>query len=287
MPVRSACSTKARPGTSSAARAPSAAARTEAAAPVRTTPMSVGPAPDQLAASAPASTSAEKLRRLWEERRTRRLVDAIVRRFGHECVGVGEAGHQEAHTSEVEHHVRQGQRLGEHAPGLGGGQVAFGDEHDKGQLVAQRKSRVHGQATDRAADDKAAEHAGRRVLGMPVVGGGHRERIRGTGRRGRRRGERGGRAEPPGDGDLGTHRDGEVVMPQNVGRHTRRQVGCVVEEAGSLALAVHAEGGCVLDVDAHVAVESHGQGVETRPEVGRRRRGPGAHEARLGGQNNR
>ena len=129
-------------------------------------PMSVGPAPDQLAASAPASTSArEKLRRLGEEGRAGRLVDAIVRRFRHERLRVGQAGHQQAHTAEVEHHVRPRQRLGEHAAGLGGGQVALGDDDDEGQLLAQREWRVHGRpstvvATTRPPNTLAAAFSG-------------------------------------------------------------------------------------------------------------------------------
>ena len=79
-------------------------------------------------------------------------MDAVVHRLGHERVGVGQAGHQQAHAAEVEDHVGQRQRLGEHAAGLGGGQVAFGDDHDEGQVFAQSERRVTGRAPTVPAD---------------------------------------------------------------------------------------------------------------------------------------
>ena len=66
-------------------------------------------------------------------------------------------------------------------------------------------------------------------------------------------------------------------MPEDLGDHAGRKVGRIVEEAGALALGVHAQRVGRLDLDADVAVHGQGQGVETRAEVGRRSGGPHAH----------
>ena len=92
-------------------------------------------------------------------------------------VGVGQSGHEQAHAAEVEDGVGPRQRLGQHAARLGGGQVALGDDDDEGQLLAEREGGVHRSALHHGGGDQSAEHAGRCVLGMPVVGARHRERV--------------------------------------------------------------------------------------------------------------
>ena len=87
--------------------------------------------------------------------------------------------------------------------------------------------------------------------------------------------------ESPGDGYLRAHRDGEAVVAQHLDRHPCGQVRRIVKEPGPLALAVHAQRGGGLHLDAHVAIEHDGQRVEPRSEVGGRRGGPGAHGVRL------
>ena len=84
------------------------------------------------------------------------------------------------------------ERLGEDAARLRGGQVAFGDDDDEGQLVAQRERGVHRPALHHGGGDEPAERAGGGVLRMPVIGGGDREGILGAGGRGGRGGQRGG-----------------------------------------------------------------------------------------------
>ena len=68
----------------------------------------------------------------------------------------------------------------------------------KASSSAQRERRVHGPALHGRRRDEPAEHAGRRVLGMPVVGGRHREGILGARGGGRRGGERRRRSPAPG-----------------------------------------------------------------------------------------
>ena len=146
------------------------------------------------------------------------------------------------------------QRLGKHVPRLGGGQVALGDDDDEGQLLAQRERGVHRAAVHHGGGDQAPEHAGRRVLGMPVVGGGHRERVLGTRRRRRRR-RRARRRNPgrgrPGSASAPSRRSGRG--PRTSAHDPGRQVRGVVEEAGALALGVHAQRRRLLDLDADVA----------------------------------
>ena len=141
---------------------------------------------------------------------------------------------------------------------------------------------MHRSGFHHGGSDKAAERAGGRVLRMPVIGGGHREGILGPGSSSGGGGQRGGGSQTPGDGDLRAHRHGETVVTQDLGDDTGRQVRGVLEEAGSLPLALHAQRGGVLDLDADVTLQRHGQRVEPRPEVGRRGWGPGAHGVRLG-----
>ena len=206
--------------------------------------MSVGPAPDQLAASAPASTrAAQELRRLGEQGGAGRLVDAVVRRLAARATpGSARPATSRPMRPRLNTASARGERLGEHAAGLGRGQVALGDDDDEGQLVARAAAaRARARPSTVVAATQAAEHAGRRVLGMPVVGGRDGEGILGAGGRGGRGGERGGGAQPAGDRDLRAHRHGEAVVPQHLGGDPGRQVRRVVEEAGSLALAVHAE----------------------------------------------
>ena len=143
--------------------------------------------------------------------------------------------------------------------------------------MAQGEGCIHGQAAHRAARHEAAEDAGRRILGMPVVGRCHREGILGPGGRGGRGGECGRRAQPPGEGDLRAHRHREVVVPQDFGCHRAARWDASSKRPDPSPSLCTRSDGCLLDVDAHIAVERHGQGVESRPEVGRRRRGPGAH----------
>ena len=57
-----------------------------------------------------------------------------------------------------------------------------------------------------------------------------------------------------------------------------RQVAGVVGEIRPLALAPDDQARRRLDLDLDVEVEGQGQGVEAGAEVGRRRRGPGAHD---------
>ena len=57
--------------------------------------------------------------RLGEQCRAGRLVDAVVRRRGHEMRRVGQAGQQQPHAAQVEHRVGPRDRLGEGLPGLG------------------------------------------------------------------------------------------------------------------------------------------------------------------------
>ena len=112
---------------------------------------------------------------------------------------------------------------------------------------------------------------------MPVVGGGDGEGVVGAGRRRGGGGQRGRRAQAAGHGDLRAHRHREAVVTEDLGDDPRRQVRRVVEETCTLALGVHLERLGRLHLDADVAVERDGQGVEAGPEVGRGGGGPGAH----------
>ena len=127
------------------------------------------------------------------------------------------------------------ERLGQHRRGLGRGQVALGDDGHEGRArrpaAAARARRTP--STD-GRRDEPAEHAGGRVLGVPVVGGRHGEGVVGAGGGGRRGGEGGRGAQAPGDGDLRAHRDREAVVPEHLGRHPCGQVRRVVEEARPL-----------------------------------------------------
>ena len=145
----------------------------------------------------------------------------------------------------------------------------------------ERQRRLHRAALHHGGGDEPAEHAGRRVLGMAVVGGGDGKGVVGTGRGGGGGGEGGRGAQTPGHRDLRPHGDREAVVAEHLGCHAGGEVGCVVEEPAPLALAVHPQGRGRLDLDADVAVERHGQGVESRAQVRRRGRGPGAHAVRL------
>ena len=243
MPRRSAWSTRPGPAPPPQPARPRPRRSTEAAAPARTMPMRRRPGPGpagrqrarrrrgRAAAAAPRGT----------ERRAGRLVDAVVRRLGHERVGSARPATSRPMRPRLKTTSASGERLGEHAAGLGRGQVALGDDDDEGQLLAERERRVDGAALHRGGGDEAAEHAGRRVLGVPVVGGRHGEGVLGAGGRGGRGGEGGRGAQPPGDGDLRAHRHGEAVVAEDLGRHAGREVRRVVEEAGPLPLAVHAE----------------------------------------------
>ena len=124
---------------------------------------------------------------------------------------------------------------------LGSGEVAVRDDGDERQVVMQRQRRLHRLALDHGGGDEPAEHTGRRVLGMPVVGGGDGKGVLGAGRRGRGGGEGRRGAQSTRHRDLGANGDGEAVVAEHLGCHPGGEVGCVVEEAAPLPLAVHAQ----------------------------------------------
>ena len=91
----------------------------------------------------------------------------------------------------------------------------------------------------RGCGHQPTEHAGRCVLGMPVVGGRHGERVLGAGGGSCGGGEGGGRAQPAGHWDLRADRHREAVVTQHARDDTRGEVRRVVEETGTLPFGVH------------------------------------------------
>ncbi len=137
---------------------------------------------------------------------------------------IGQPGHQQAHATQVEDGVAAAERVREHTPRFGCGQIAIGHHGHEGQVVAEGKRRVHRDAVDGGRRQQAAEDTGGRVLGVAVVGGGHGEGVVGS-RGGRcRRGQRGRGPHAAGDRDLRAHRDGEAVVPQHLGDDAGGQV---------------------------------------------------------------
>ena len=247
--------------------------------PSRTMPMSVGPAPDQLAASAPASTRAPRspgasgnsaVRAGWWMRSS---VASGTSASGSARPATSRPIRPRLNTASARR-----ERLGEHAARLGGGQVALGDDDDEGQLLARAGGR-------RAPAGRRPwwRRPGRRTRWPPRSRDARRRRPpprRDPRRRRPRRPRRPARRTNPGRGRPGSasapsRRSGRAPGPRSTTRAARCDASSK-RPAPSPSLCTRSDGG-LLDLDAHVAVERHGQGVEARPEVGRRRRGPGAH----------
>ena len=161
---------------------------------------------------------------LGEQGRAGRLVDPVLRGGTDQVRRIGQPRDQQAHATEVEDDVVPAERVGEHSPGFGGGQVALGHQGDEHQVLGERQRRLQRDALDHRGGEEAAEDTGRRVLGVPVVGGRNGEGVVGSRRRRCCRGQRSRGTEAAGDRDLRAHRDGDAIVTQHLGHDAGGQV---------------------------------------------------------------
>ena len=265
---------RARPPPPSAASAP---ARTAPAAPPRTMPTSVGPAPG------PAGRQRAGVDRGRPAARAPRGTAPCGPAGGcgrpsprpRACAGSARPASRRPMRPRLNTTSARADVSGSTLPASGVARSRSGTMTTKASSSSSGSGACTGRPPTMVASDQSAEHAGRRVLGMPVVGGGHGEGVLGAGGGGGRGGQRGGGPQPPRDGDLRAHGDREAVVAQHLGRDPGGQVGRVVEEAGPLALAVHAQGRGRLDLDAHVAVERRRRACRNPARGSPTRRGPG------------
>ncbi len=172
-------------------------------------PSSDGPAPDQHAASAPASTGAEQRRAPRGRARCGRAGGCGRPWPPRRDPPVGQAGQQQRHAAQIEHRVGA-RRLGQHLACRGVARLRSGTMATKASW-GERQRRVDGPALDRRRRDQPPDRwpprsrdarRGRRPPRRDPRSG------RGRGRRGQRR--RG--AQAAGDRYLRAHRDGDAVV---------------------------------------------------------------------------
>ena len=233
-----------------------------------------GPARDE---GAGLQQPCQQLRRLREQRCPLGLVQPIVACRPQQQCAICEAGKEQTHARQVEDGVRTRHLGVEGDSRLLGRQLSIGYEHDEHELGVKWQRERDRAGVEQRGRDEPAVHRSRRVLDVTLITDGHGERVVGAGSGRHRDGKSRGRAESAPDRDLGANRDREAVVAADRRGDAGSQVLPVPGEIGTLSLAVQDKSLRRDDLDVHVKGEGEGEDIEARTEVGRRRRGSGAH----------